>query len=518
MIRCTSHFATRYLVSFDQASDRRGNTVEEKKRQVLAFDFGGGSGRAILGSLRDGKLRMEEVYRFSNDPVMLNGTMYWDTLRHFHEIRQGILKAKQLGGFESIGIDTWGVDFGLLDEHGMLLESAVHYRDDRTLGMQEEVFGKLSREEIYDLTGNQFENFNTIFQLYSLVTRRPWILERADTLLLMPDLFNYFLTGVKKAEYTMASTTQLMDARKKVWSKEILSALHIPERILPDIIPSGTVVGSLRAEICEELGVQPAKVIAIAGHDTQSAVVSVPTQEKDFIFISCGTWSLFGTELSGPVIDDRSYACNISNEGGYGQTTTLLKNIIGLWLAQESRRQWQREGKEYSFGELEQLALTAEPFQSFIDPDDPRFVAAGNIPERIRQFCRETDQRVPRTEAEIMCCINQSLAMKYRYALEQIEACTGRHYPVIHMIGGGIQSRLLCQMTAGANGRKVIAGPTEATALGNLAVQFMALGEIADVAHARQIIADSETTYEYLPQDTERWNAAYDKFVTYIQK
>lgn len=487
------------------------------KRQVLAFDFGGGSGRAILGRLKDGKILMEEVYRFSNDPVTVGGTMYWDTLRHLFEIKQGILKAKQQGGFESIGIDTWGVDFGLLDEHGALLESAVHYRDARTVGMQEEVFAVIPKEEVYEETGNQFENFNTIFQLYSLVKQRPWLLERADTLLLMPDLFNYFLTGEKRAEYTMASTTQLMDARKKTWSQRILTDLGIPSRILPEIIPSGTVVGSLKEEICQELGVAPAKVIAIAGHDTQSAVVSVPTSEQDFIFISCGTWSLFGTELSAPVIGKESFDCNISNEGGYGNTTTLLKNIIGLWLAQESRRQWMREGREYSFGELEEMARKAKPFQSFIDPDDPRFVAAGDIPQRIRAFCRETGQCVPETVEEIMCCINQSLALKYRYALEQIEACTGKHYPVIHMIGGGIQSRMLCEMTAGANGRKVIAGPVEATALGNIAVQLMALGEIENVAQARQIIAQSETTYEYLPQDTATWDAAYEKFKTYIQ-
>ena len=263
--------------------------MSDKKKQVLAFDFGGGSGRAILGILENGKIHMEEVHRFSNDPVIVNGTMYWDTLRHFFEIKQGIVKAKQKGGFESIGIDTWGVDFGLLDEHGDLLESAVHYRDDRTLGMQEEVFKVIPKEEVYNLTGNQFENFNTIFQLYSLVQKRPWILEKADTLLLTPDLFNYFLTGEKKAEYTMATTTQLMDAKNKVWSDRILEALQIPKKILPEIVPSGTVVGTLQPSICEELGVEPAKVIAITGHDTQSAVVSVPTQEKDFIFISCGT-------------------------------------------------------------------------------------------------------------------------------------------------------------------------------------------------------------------------------------
>ena len=241
------------------------------KKQVLAFDFGGGSGRAILGRLEDGKIRMEEVHRFSNDPVMLNGTMYWDTLRHLFEIKQGIVKAKQKGGFESIGIDTWGVDFGLIDEHGDLLENAVHYRDDRTVGMQEEVFKAIPKEEVYSLTGLQFENFNTIFQLYSLVQKRPWILERADKLLLLPDLFNYFLTGEKRAEYTMAATTQLLDAGRTEWSDRILEALRIPKTLLPEIIPSGTVVGTLKADICEELGVDPANFIAITGHDTQSA-------------------------------------------------------------------------------------------------------------------------------------------------------------------------------------------------------------------------------------------------------
>lgn len=491
--------------------------MNQENRQVLAFDFGASSGRAILGRLEDGKIVMEEVYRFSNDPVIVGGTMYWDTLRQFFEIKQGILKAKKQGGFESIGIDTWGVDFGLLDEHGVLLENAVHYRDDRTLGMQAEVFKAIPKDELYNLTGNQFENFNTVFQLYSLVQKRPWLLERADQMLLTPDLFNYFLTGEKKAEYTMVSTTQMMDAKHKVWSERVLDALQIPSKILPEIVPSGTVVGNLQESICEELGVEPAKVIAVASHDTQSAVVAVPTEEKDFIFISCGTWSLFGTELSAPIIGEKSLEYNVSNEGGYGDTTTFLKNIIGLWLAQESRRQWMREGDEYSFGELEQMALKAEPFQSFIDPDAPEFTPAGNIPRRIRAFCERTGQKVPETVGEIMCCINQSLALKYRYALEQIEACTGKHYPMIHMIGGGIQSKLLCQMTANANSRKVLAGPVEATALGNIAVQMMSLGLIKDVDEARTIIAKSEKTYEYMPQDQEKWEVAYKKFKTIIQ-
>lgn len=492
--------------------------MRQYRKRVLAFDFGASSGRAILASLDDGQIVMEEVHRFSNDPVFIGNTMYWDTLRQFFEIKQGMLKAKQKGGFESVGIDTWGVDFGLLDEHGALLENAVHYRDDRTLGRQEEVFKAIPRDELYELTGVQFENFNTIFQLYSLVQDRPWLLERADKMLLTPDLFNYFLTGEKKAEYTISTTTQLMDTRNKVWSDKILDRLSIPRRLFPEIIPSGTVVGTIDQKICAELGVAPAKVIAVASHDTQSAVVAVPTRENDFIFISCGTWSLFGTELNRPVIGKESYELNVSNEGGYGGTYNFLKNIIGLWLAQESRRQWAREGKEYSFGELEQLAGKAEPFLSFIDPDSPEFNSAGDIPGRIRAFCERTGQNIPETEGDIMCCINQSLALKYRYTLEQIEACTGKKFRAINMIGGGIQSRLLCQMTASASKRKVAAGPVEATALGNIAVQLMSLGEIRNLKEARAIIANSEQTYEYLPKDGQKWDAAYEKFKSVIQK
>ncbi len=492
--------------------------MREGVKKVLAFDFGASSGRAILGSLENGKIVIEEVHRFSNDPVFIGNTMYWDTLRQFFEIKQGMLKAKQKGGFESVGIDTWGVDFGLLDEHGALLESAVHYRDDRTLGKQEEVFKVIPRDELYRLTGVQFENFNTIFQLYSLAQDRPWLLERADKLLLTPDLFNYFLTGEKKAEYTMATTTQLMDTKNKVWSDYIIRQLTIPEKLFPEIIPSGTVVGRIDQKICDELGITPAKVVAVASHDTQSAVVAVPTDDDNFIFISCGTWSLFGTELESPVINGDSFKLNVSNEGGYGGTYNFLKNIIGLWLAQESRRQWAREGKEYSFGELEQLAREAEPFLSFIDPDSPEFNSAGDIPGRIRSFCERTGQKVPQTEGEIMCCINQSLALKYRHTLEQIEVCTGKQFHMIHMIGGGIQSRLLCQMTASASKRKVLAGPVEATALGNIAVQLMSLGEIRDLKEARRIVANSEQTYEYLPQDGQKWDTAYEKFQSIIQK
>lgn len=486
--------------------------MERTQKQVLAFDFGASSGRAIIGKLENDKIIMNEIHRFSNDPVIVNGTMYWDTLRQFYEIKQGMIKAKQQGGFYSLGIDTWGVDFGLLDEQGVLLENAIHYRDSRTEGMQEKAFECIEKERIYEITGNQLMDLNTVFQLYSLVLNRPWLLERADTLLLTPDLFNYFLTGIKAAEYTMVSTTQIMDARERKWAKDIIKALRIPERLFPEVVPSGTTIGELMPEICEELGLEPAKVVAVASHDTQSAVVAVPTQEENFVFISCGTWSLFGTELSQPSINEASLLYNITNEGGYGEKATFLKNITGLWLIQESRRQWQKEGRDYSYGALEKMAFSVTPLQSFFDPDAPEFMQAGNIPERIRTFCKNTGQTIPLTIGEIVCCINQSLAMKYRYTLEQIETCLLQKYDKIYMIGGGIQSKLLCQMTANASGRLVQAGPIEATALGNIAVQLITAGEIKDLKEARRIIQKSEKSYEYQPQEKEQWQKAYERF------
>ncbi|MDO5589959.1 MAG: rhamnulokinase family protein [Lachnospiraceae bacterium] len=491
---------------------------EQKPDYVLAFDFGASSGRAILGSLKDGKIEMEEVHRFSNDPVNVNGTMYWDTLRQFFEIKQGIVKAKKYGNIKSMGIDTWGVDFGLIDEHGALLENAVHYRDERTAGMDEKVFAKIPKPELYRITGNEFNYFNTIFQLNALKEQRPWMLERADKFLFTPDLFNYFLTGEKRAEYTMATTSSLLDIRKREWSKEVMENIGLREDFFPELIASGSIVGPLKEEICEELGVSPMQVIAVASHDTQSASAAVPTKEKDFIFISCGTWSLYGTELDEPVIGEKSLEMNVSNEGGYGGKINFLKNLTGLWMVQESRRQWIREGKEYGFGELESEAKKVELFQNFVDPNAKEFVPAGNMPERIRTYCKETGQIVPETPGEIVCCINQSLAMKYKRELDKIEYCLGKKYDTIHMIGGGIQSKLLCQMTANATGCRVVAGPVEATALGNIAVQMIALGMIKDISEAREIISRSEKTCVYEPQHMEEWSEAYKTYCDTMKK
>lgn len=487
------------------------------KKQVLAFDFGASSGRAILGSFDGERITLEEVHRFSNDPVMVGNTFFWDVLRLFHEIKQGILKAKLKGGFDSIGIDTWGVDFGLIDEKGYLLENPVHYRDERNVGMIEESAKYMSKDEMYDRTGIQFMDFNTVFQLLSLKKNRPELLERADKLLFMPDLLTYMLTGEKVSEYSIATTSQMVNIKTQTWDKDILKALGIPEKILCDIVPAGTKTGMLRPELCEELGIESVPVISVCGHDTQSAITAIPSETKDFAFISSGTWSLFGTELDSPVVNEKAKKLNVTNEGGYNYTTAFLKNICGLWLIQESRRQWIREGKEYSYAELEKEALKAEPFKCFIDPDAPDFVAMGDMPSRVREFCKKTGQYVPETVGEIMRCIYESLAMKYKNVLAGIEDCTGKCFDRIHVAGGGTKDTFLCAMTASSCNRTVYAGPIEATVLGNIAVQFMSDGVIKDIAEARKIIGNGENLKVYQPVDADKWEEAYKEFVKIIK-
>ncbi len=485
-------------------------------KRVLAFDFGASSGRAIIGCFDGDKITLEEVHRFSNDPVSVGGTVYWDVLRLFYEIKQGIIKAKIAGGFDSIGIDTWGVDFGLIDSEGKLMENPVHYRDARTVGLVDEAFKTMPKEKLYGITGIQFMELNTLFQLISLKKYRPWMLERADKMLFMPDLFGYMLTGKMCAEYSIASTSQLIDLDKRTWSKEILDAFGIKESVFAPLVQPGTVLGELSKEVCEECGVDPVPVISVCGHDTQSAITSVPCEDGDFAFLSSGTWSLFGTELDKPIVNETSMNINITNEGGFDGSTGFLKNIIGLWLIQESRRQWKREGKEYSYADLEKLALAAEPFKCFIDPDAPEFVPHGNIPERVREFCRKTGQYVPETVGEIMRCIYESLAMKYRLTFEKLRECTERDYPVIHVIGGGTKDGLLCQMTANSCDRTVKAGPIEATVMGNVAVQLMSDGSVKNIGQARKIVADSSELKAFEPKDTDKWAGAYEDFLKVV--
>ena len=490
-------------------------------KRILAFDFGASSGRAMIATYDGNRIDLKEVHRFTNDPVLVGGTLYWDTLRLFHEIKQGIIKAWHDGGFDSIGIDTWGVDFGLLDKDGRMLENPVNYRDNRTDGMMEEAFKAVPRDEVYKRTGIQLMKINTLFQLVSIAKNRPELLERADKLLFTPDLFNYLLTGEMKTEYTIASTSQMLDVFSRDWDREMLGRLGIPERLLTGIVQPGTVVGKLSPAICEELGVPAVDVIAIASHDTASAVISVPAvppKDKDFIYISCGTWSLFGTELDQPIVDERSIKYNFTNEGGYNGTIRYLKNIMGLWLIQESRRQWIREGLNPSYADLEREALAVEPFRCFIDPDEDVFSGPGNMPKRVREFCERTGQYVPQTTGEVMRCIYESLAMKYRYTLGALEDITGKKYNSIHVVGGGTKDKFLCQLAANACKIPVVAGPIEATVLGNAVTQLMASGDVSGLAEGRRVIANSFDTIHYEPKDVSDWDEPFERFVKILNK
>ncbi len=481
--------------------------------KVLAFDFGASSGRAIVATYENGKVTMEEVHRFSNDPVMVGGTFYWDILRLFHEIKQGISKCVAAGhkDIESIGIDTWGVDFGLLDKDGRLLENPVNYRDKRTVGVKEKAFEVCGKENMYKAAGLQFNDFNTIFQLYSLKLQRPELLERAETLLFIPDLLAYFLTGEKSVEYTIASTSELLDAKKRDYDFGMLEKLGIKKEIMPKIVKPGTVKGKLSADIAEELGIDRIDVIASASHDTASAVAAAPIKKgESSCFISCGTWSLLGAELDEPIINDVSFAEDFTNEGGVENTIRFLKNISGLWLMQETRRQWIREGEDISFKDIDKMLETEKSADVYIDPTRSEFVAPGNMPKRIDDFLIRTNQKIPASKGQTALCILESLALTYRYYIEALEKILGKKIDVIHIIGGGVKDVNLCKFTANATGKKVTAGPVEATAIGNISVQLIAKGAIKDIESARKQISDVK---EYLPEDGDVWTEKYAKFL-----
>ncbi len=492
-----------------------------KTYKFLAFDFGASSGRAMLAKFDGEKITLEEKHRFANDPVDINGDFHWDVLRLFFEIKQGILKCANSGDrdIDCIGIDTWGVDYGLLDENDKLLGNPYHYRDTRTEGMYEEAFKLVPKAEIFEKSGGvAFNWFNTIFQLLSAKLSNDSALKNAKTMLLMPDLLNFFLTGEKKTEYTIASTTQMFNSVKHEWAYDLLEKMGIPTNILTDVVYPGEIVGKIKPELAEELGIDEIPVIAVASHDTGSAVASVPVvDEKDFIYISSGTWSLMGVELDKPNVSEDALKYNFTNEGGVNKTIRFLKNIMGLWLIQESRRQWDREGELLSFDELEKQANAAEPFASLIDPDYPAFQTPGNMPKRIREYCEKTGQKVPQTKGEVVRCIAQSLAFKYRQTVEGMEEVTGNKYNVVNIVGGGIKDKMICQFTANATKRKVSTGPVEATSIGNVVVQAMAMGAIKDLKEGRQVVKNSFDIKVYEPQDGEAWDKAYEEWKRIIK-
>lgn len=479
----------------------------------LAIDLGAESGRAVLGRFNGERMTLEETHRFANVPVRLPGGLHWDVLRIVKEAKDGIAMAVRNGGqIESLGVDAWGVDFALLDRDGCLIANPYHYRDPRTEGIEERVFDRMPKEEIYGTTGVQFIPINTLYQLLSMEGSP--LLQAARTLLLVPDLIGYWLTGEKACEFTVASTTQLCDARTGGWARDVLQKMRFPGHIFGEIVPPGTQLGLLLPEVADETGAKGRlPVTAVASHDTASAVVAVPAESENFAYISSGTWSLVGVELPKPAIAPEGMHANFTNEGGFGGTTRFLKNVMGLWLLQECRRTWAREGLEYSYEELTRLAQAAPTAGPLLDPDHPSFLPPGDMPGRIRRFCRATRQIPPEEPGEVVRCVLESLALKYRWALDRAEEITGRRAEIIHVVGGGVQNTLLCQLTADATRRPVRAGPVEATALGNLMVQAYARGYLGSLEEIRAAVRRSSVElHDYQPMGSaDEWDGAYER-------
>jgi rhamnulokinase len=473
--------------------------------QFLAIDLGAETGRAMLGTLQDGQLTLEELHRFPNTPVRLPTGLYWDTLRLFHEIRHALFicgRERKLA-LDGIGIDTWGVDFGLLGADGALVDNPRHYRDSRTHGMLEKTFATVPREEIFAETGIQFMPLNTLYQLNAMRLSGAPALTSAVKLLFMPDLFNYWLTGEMRAETTIASTSQFYNPVKKQWAIELFRRLDLPERILPDLATPGTRLGTLLPEIAEWSGLSSGvPVYATACHDTASAVAAVPADGNGWCYISSGTWSLMGVELDEPIINKNSLELNFTNEVGAENTIRFLKNIAGLWLLQECRRAWSLAGREYSYDDLSKLAAEAPPVGALIDPD--AFPEPGRMPERIAKYCRERGHRIPDQPGPVTRLILESLASTYRRVAGNLETLTNRSIDRIHIVGGGSRNRLLNQLAANAAGRTIIAGPTEATAAGNILVQAIGAGAVSGLSEARQIVRRSFPLETYQPTKPNR--------------
>jgi rhamnulokinase len=482
--------------------------------KFLAFDLGASSGRAVVGFLNDNRLRLEEVHRFGNGGISVGDSLYWDTLRLFDDMKTGLRLAGQKFGGEiaGAGLDTWGVDFGLLGPNDVLIENPHCYRDSRTDGMMEEADKILPRNEIYAQTGIQFMQINTLYHMLALSKQNRWLLDAAKTMLLIPDLFNFWFTGVKGCEFTEATTTQLYNPVTGDWARSLFDALGIPTHFLADIVPTGTVLGPILSSVAEEAGVPRIPFVAPATHDTGSAVAAVPATDDSYAYISSGTWSLMGIESKTPILSREAMEMNFTNEGGVGNTFRVLKNIMGLWLVQECRRTWAASGKNFSFGELAEMAAKAPAFRSLIDPDDASFLKPCDMPENIREFCRKTGQPVPNDEGEVVRTALDSLAMKYRWVLDRLERLAGKRLDRIHIVGGGTQNRLLCQLAADATRRPVIAGPIEATAIGNIVVQAIALGHVGSITEAREIVKNSFEMVTYLPSADSRAEDAYGRF------
>ena len=494
------------------------------EKAYLAVDMGASSGRHLIGRFDGRRLRLDEVYRFENGPVEMDGRLYWDLPGLWGRVRQGLAAAAAADGGEtivSVGVDTWGVDFALLGRNDELLGNPYHYRDSRTNGILEQAFSIVPREEIFRHTGLQFMQFNTLYQLLAMKLGNSALLDVAETMLLVPDLIHWLLTGVKCNEMTEASTSQFYNPMKCGWATELLEKFGLPTRILGQIVQPGTKIGPLRSGLAAETGLR-AQVVLPGTHDTASAVMAVPANSQpgkrpDWCYISLGTWALMGIESPLPVINDLVLQRNFTNEGGVGNTIRLLKNITGLWLVQECRRVWSQGSRAWTWEDLNRLAAAAQPLVSFINPDAVDFLSPENMPRAIAEFCAKGGQAVPQDEGAVLRCALDSIAMKFRHVLGMCEELAGGRIETIHIVGGGTQNRLLCQAAADASGRRVVAGPVEATAIGNIMMQAVADGAVSSIAEAREVVRMSFDVEQYEPQNTAAWDDAYGRFLKVIE-
>ncbi|HPZ04464.1 MAG: rhamnulokinase family protein [Acetivibrionales bacterium] len=488
------------------------------EKKVLAFDAGGGSTRITKIGFDGSRFSLQQISRFANGPVSAGGNLYWDILGIWRDLKDGLRKAIcEDREIASLGIDTWGNDFVLLDRKGCMLENPYTYRDSRTVGLVEEVSRQVGGWDLYRRNGIQQNRMNTLYQLYHLSQQRPYILEITDRFLFIADFLAFCLTGELYNEYTMATISQLYNYSKAGWDHDLMDLLGIPAGIFCSIIKPGETIGRISARVCEEAGIMPLKLTAVAAHDTGSAVAAVPSEEDHPLYISSGTWSIVGTEVDAPLISEEAYHFNCANEGGANGKIRLLKNVMGLWIIQEIQRNLAVGGKQYSFSELSSLAKEAAPFAAMIDPDDEMFYEPSDMIQAIKEYCIRTGQKAPHDTGSIVRTVLESLAFKYRFVIEGLERITGHTYDRIHIVGGGSGNTLLNTFTANCCGRPVCAGPQEATALGNGIVQLISLGEISDFTQARSIVRDSFQPEEFIPYDTQQWDEAYQRFLEMIK-
>lgn len=478
-----------------------------------AADLGAQSGRVAVGRFDGEHLGVTEVHRFANVPVRTGQVLQWDVLRLYQDVVDGLrAAAREAGQVDSVAVDSWGVDFGLIDRNGRLLGNPVHYRDGRRARAMDTVLELLPPRELYERTGIQLMPINTVFELGAMAADGDAALGAADTLLFIPDLLHHWLCGARTSEYTNATTSQCFDARSGAWATDLLERLGVPVRVLPEVVQPGTRLGPLARGVADETGLGGTKVVAVATHDTGSAVAATPFRFEDSVFISAGTWSLVGLEVREPVITDASFAANLTNEGGVDGTFRLLRNVTGLWLVEECRRAWAQEGSEYSFDQLIALAKAAPAFGSLIEPNEPTFAEPGDMPARVRAFCAHTGQPEPADPGAVVRCVLESLALKHAQTIDLLAAVSGAAPREIHVVGGGARNELLCRWTANASGLPVVAGPEEATLIGNLLVQAISLGEIGSLAEARDVVRSSVAAFTYEPQDDARWQEARERF------